>query len=71
MYALSIVFKVQFFLGLLMATFALFGQAALFDTSVELGVGILLAVLGLSQILTQWPSSRGSFDTSAKRDLSR
>jgi DHA1 family tetracycline resistance protein-like MFS transporter len=53
MYTLSIVFMVQFSLGLLMATFALFGQAVLFDTNVELGVGILLAVLGLSQILTQ------------------
>jgi len=53
MYTLSIVFMVQFSLGLLMATFALFGQAVLFDTNVELGVGILLAVLGLSQIVTQ------------------
>ena len=53
LYTLSIVFMVQFSLGLLMATFALFGQAVLFDTNVELGVGILLAVLGLSQIVTQ------------------
>jgi DHA1 family tetracycline resistance protein-like MFS transporter len=52
-YVLSIAFMVQFSLGLLMATFALFGQAVLFETNVELGVGILLAVLGLSQIVTQ------------------
>jgi DHA1 family tetracycline resistance protein-like MFS transporter len=52
-YVLSIAFMVQFSLGLLMATFALFGQAVLFETNVELGVGILLAVLGLAQIITQ------------------
>jgi DHA1 family tetracycline resistance protein-like MFS transporter len=52
-YVLSIAFMVQFSLGLLMATFALFGQAVLFDTNVELGVGVLLAVLGLAQIVTQ------------------
>ena len=53
LYLLSIAFMVQFSLGLLMATFALFGQAVLFDTNVELGVGILLATLGLAQIVTQ------------------
>ena len=53
LYMLSIGFMVQFSLGLLMATFALFGRAVLFDTNVELGVGILLAILGLSQIVTQ------------------
>jgi DHA1 family tetracycline resistance protein-like MFS transporter len=70
MYTLSIVFMVQFSLGLLMATFALFGQAVLFDTSVELGVGVLLAVLGLSQILTQL-AVLPRFVTSARRGLSR
>jgi MFS family permease len=53
LYTLSIAFMVQFSLGLIMATFALFGQAVLFDTNVELGVGVLLAILGLSQIVTQ------------------
>ena len=53
MYMLSIGFVVQFSLGLLMATFALFGQAVLFDGNTELGVGILLAILGLAQIVTQ------------------
>jgi DHA1 family tetracycline resistance protein-like MFS transporter len=52
-YLLSIAFLVQFSLGIIMATFALFGQAVLFETNVELGVGIILAILGLSQIVTQ------------------
>ncbi|MEN8238073.1 MAG: MFS transporter, partial [Actinomycetota bacterium] len=29
------------------------GQAVLFDTNVEMGVGILLAIVGLAQIVTQ------------------
>ncbi len=50
---LSIAFVAQFSLGLIIATFALFGQEVLFETNVELGVGILLAFIGLSQIITQ------------------
>ncbi len=50
---LSIAFVAQFSLGLIIATFALFGQEVLFETNVELGVGVLLAFVGLSQIVTQ------------------
>jgi DHA1 family tetracycline resistance protein-like MFS transporter len=46
-------FITQFGLGLIMATFALFGEAVLFDSSAELGVGLLLAFVGLAQIITQ------------------
>jgi len=53
LYMLSIAFMVQFSLGLLMATFALFGQEVLFEANVELGVGVLLAILGLAQIVAQ------------------
>ncbi|WP_420643447.1 MFS transporter [Candidatus Leptofilum sp.] len=54
---LLIAFIGQFALGLLQATFALFGDAVLFadysDRIVDLGIGILLAIVGLSQFLTQ------------------
>ncbi len=50
---LSIAFVAQFSLGLIIATFALFGQAVLFETNVEMGVGILLGFVGLAQIVTQ------------------
>jgi DHA1 family tetracycline resistance protein-like MFS transporter len=53
LYLLLITFLVQFSLGIVMATFALFGEAVLFETNVELGIGILLAFIGLSQIVTQ------------------
>ncbi len=53
MLALLVVFIAQMALGVVMATFALFGEAVLFDVNPELGVGLLLAVLGLSQIITQ------------------
>ncbi len=46
-------FLTQFALGLVMSTFALVGQAILFESNVELGVGILLGFVGLSQIVTQ------------------
>jgi DHA1 family tetracycline resistance protein-like MFS transporter len=46
-------FLAQFALGLVIATFALFGEAVLFDTNAELGVGLLLTFVGLSQIITQ------------------
>ncbi|MCL1593236.1 MAG: MFS transporter [Actinomycetia bacterium] len=52
-YALSIGFTAQFALGLIISTFALFGQEILFETNVELGVGALLAFVGLSQLITQ------------------
>ncbi|WP_420630612.1 MFS transporter [Candidatus Leptofilum sp.] len=54
---LLVAFIGQFALGLLQATFALFGDAVLFadysDQIVDLGIGILLAIVGLSQFLTQ------------------
>lgn len=50
---LVIAFLTQFALGLVMSTFALVGQAILFETNVEIGVGILLGFVGLSQIVTQ------------------
>jgi len=53
MLAMSIGFITQFALGLVIATFALFGEAVLFDSNPELGVGFLLAFVGLSQIITQ------------------
>ena len=51
--AMILAFLAQFALGLVIATFALFGEAVLFDTNAELGVGILLTFVGLSQIVTQ------------------
>lgn len=53
MLALVIVFVAQSALGVVMATFALFGEAVLFDSNAELGVGLLLAIVGLFQVLTQ------------------
>jgi DHA1 family tetracycline resistance protein-like MFS transporter len=57
MLTLSLGFIGQCVLGLLTATYALFGEAVLFSTwepeSVGFGVGLILAVVGLSQILTQ------------------
>ena len=54
---LLIAFIGQFALGLLQATFALYGDAVLFadysDSIVDLGIGVLLATVGLSQFLTQ------------------
>lgn len=50
---LLIAFLAQFALGLIIASFALFGEAVLFDSNPELGVGLLLALVGLSQIVTQ------------------
>jgi len=54
---LGIVFVGQFGMGLLQATFALFGEAVLFrgykPQMVDLGIGVLLSVVGLSQFLTQ------------------
>jgi DHA1 family tetracycline resistance protein-like MFS transporter len=51
--ALVVVFVAQGALGIVMATFALFGEAVLFRTRPELGVGLLLALLGLAQVVTQ------------------
>ena len=53
MFALILAFLTQFALGLVIATFALFGEAVLFDSNAELGVGLLLTFVGLSQIITQ------------------
>lgn len=54
---LSVVFLGQSGLGLLQATFSLYGEAVLFSNSSEnaatLGIGILLATIGLSQFITQ------------------
>ena len=57
MLILLIAFVGQFGLGLLQATFALYGEAILFagysEKVISLGIGLLLAVVGLSQFLTQ------------------
>ena len=54
---LSLGFLSQFVLGLLIAVFALFGEEVLFAgqgaQEAALGVGLILAVVGLSQFLTQ------------------
>jgi DHA1 family tetracycline resistance protein-like MFS transporter len=54
---LVIGFVGQFALGLLQSTFALYGAAVLFaaysDQVVNLGVGLLLAVVGAAQLVTQ------------------
>jgi DHA1 family tetracycline resistance protein-like MFS transporter len=54
---LVIVFVAQFGLGLLQATFALYGQAVLFAgrsaAAVSTGIGLLLATVGLGQLVTQ------------------
>jgi DHA1 family tetracycline resistance protein-like MFS transporter len=57
MIILSIAFVGQFALGLLQGTFALYSEAVLFagesEQMVNLGVGLLLAVVGVGQVLTQ------------------
>ena len=57
MLSLSLGFLTMFVLGLVIATFALFGEAVLFDDwdpeSVGIGVGLILTGVGLSQFLTQ------------------
>ena len=54
---LVIVFLAQFGLGLLQSTFALYGDAVLFEEydpkAAMIGIGLILAVFGLSQFLTQ------------------
>lgn len=54
---LLIVFIGQFAMGLLQVTFSLYGDAVLFakysDRIVDLGIGLLLTVVGLSQFFTQ------------------
>lgn len=54
---LLIVFVAQFGLGLVQSSFALFGEAVLFDGSsqqvTDLGIGILLASVGVGQVFTQ------------------
>lgn len=57
MLVLVIAFVGQFGLGLLQGTFALYSEAVLFagesEETVNLGVGLLLAVVGVGQLLTQ------------------
>jgi DHA1 family tetracycline resistance protein-like MFS transporter len=54
---LGIAFVGQFALGTLQATFALYGEAILFaaydERATNLGIGLLLSCVGLSQFLTQ------------------
>ncbi|MFQ5615727.1 MAG: MFS transporter [Anaerolineales bacterium] len=54
---LLVAFVAQFGMGLLQSTFALFGDAVLFagydPKTVNLGIGLLLATVGLTQFLTQ------------------
>ena len=54
---LIVVFIAQFAMGLLQSTFALFGDAVIFagydDRAVNLGIGLLLAIVGLTQFSTQ------------------
>jgi DHA1 family tetracycline resistance protein-like MFS transporter len=54
---LGIVFIAQLGLGLLQSTFALFGEAVLFagrdERTVNIGIGLLLGTVGLTQFLTQ------------------
>ncbi len=54
---LLIAFLGQFALGLLQSTFALFGEAVLFQGAsrevTDVGIGLLLSVVGISQLFTQ------------------
>lgn len=54
---LSVTFFARFGMGLLIATLALFAEAVLFSgqsfASVSLGVGVMLMVVGIGQIITQ------------------
>jgi len=54
---LLIAFLGQFALGLLQSTFALFGEAVLFQGEsrevTDVGIGLLLSVVGISQLVTQ------------------
>jgi hypothetical protein len=57
MLVLVVTFGVQFGLGLLQSTFALYGEAVLFDgfseKTTSMGIGLLLATVGLGQFFTQ------------------
>lgn len=57
MLVLLVGFVGQFALGLLQATFALYGEAVLFDgyseDATNFGIGLLLAAVGVGQVLTQ------------------
>jgi len=54
---LVVAFIVQFGLGILQSTFALYGDAVLFagydDRTTNLGIGLILAVVGTGQFITQ------------------
>jgi MFS transporter, DHA1 family, tetracycline resistance protein len=57
MLALMVVFIGQFGLGLLQSSFALYGGAVIFagytPAATDLGIGLLLSVVGISQVFTQ------------------
>jgi MFS family permease len=57
MLILLMTFATQFALGLLQATFALYGEAVLFadysEAVTNLGIGLLLAAVGVGQVFTQ------------------
>ena len=57
MAALAVSFMARFGMGLLMGTFALFAEEVLFSShdfsTVSLGVGLMLMVVGIGQLLTQ------------------
>ncbi len=57
MLILFVAFGGQFIMGLLQSTFALFGEAVLFtqysESATDLGIGLLLAVIGMAQVVTQ------------------
>ena len=54
---LIVTFIIQFGLGILQSTFALFGEAVLFTeydvSTTNMGIGLLLAVVGVTQFITQ------------------
>lgn len=56
-YILIVAFVGQFGFGMLQATFALYGDAVLFvgapEETVNLSIGLLLAVIGVGQVITQ------------------
>jgi DHA1 family tetracycline resistance protein-like MFS transporter len=56
-FILIVAFVGQFAMGMLQATFALYGEAVLFagldDSLINLGVGLTLAMVGIGQVFTQ------------------
>ena len=68
-WTVALAFLAQFALGLVIATFALFGEAVLFETNAELGVGLLLALVGLFQVVTQVGILPGGLSLFGERKL--